>query len=255
MTTRPATTQPRPALASLALEVTDLGRAATWYADTFGLVPTRRTASECVFDVGGTEFVLRRPDSVPRGGLHTHFAFETPAREYPAWRARFPDVPEVDFGSFRSLYLEDDDGHAPEVGGTAPDGAGTGLVGVFEVVLEVANVDLASDCWSALGFSAVDRGDERRRVRMRGPAGADRQFDVELWEPQLGLAGARGGVHVDLAVRVHEPVAVADHAYGDLPSVTVQEAPDGSVELYDPDGHHLVLVPADGDVGSEKTKQ
>lgn len=249
MTTRPATTQPRPALASLALEVTDLGRAAAWYADTFGLVPTRRSDTECAFDVGGTELVLRRPDSVPRGGLHTHFAFETSAREYPAWRARFPDAPEIDFGSFSSLYLEDNDGHAPEIGGTAPDGSGVGLVGVFEVVLEVANVDLASDCWSALGFAAVDRGDERRRIRMRGPAGAERQFDVELWEPQLGLAGARGGVHVDLALRVHEPAAVAEHAYGDLPSVTVRESPEGSVELYDPDGHHLVLLSADGDGG------
>ncbi|MFC6796062.1 hypothetical protein ACFQFH_19295, partial [Halobaculum halobium] len=56
---------------------------------------------------------------------------------------------------------------------------------------------------------------------------------------------ARGGVHVDLAFRVREPAAVAEHAYGDLPSVTVQEAPDGSVELYDPDGHHLVLLPDD----------
>ena len=238
---------PEPALASLALEVTDLGRATAWYADTFGLTPTRRTATEAAFDVGGTEFVLRRPTSVPRGGLHTHFAFEVACRDYPAWRARFPDAPEIDFGSFRSLYLEDADGHAPEVGGTAPAAAGPGLVGVFEVVLEVANVDLASECWSALGFSAVDRGEERRRIRMRGPAGAERQFDVELWEPQLGLADARGGVHVDLAVRVREPAALAEHAFGDLPSVTVRESPDGSVELYDPDGHHLALLPVDGE--------
>ncbi|WP_277553367.1 VOC family protein [Halobaculum limi] len=232
-----------PALASLALEVTDLGRAAAWYADTFGLVPTRRTDTECTFDVGGTELILRRPTSVPRGGLHTHFAFETTDHEYPAWRARFPDAPEIDFGSFRSLYLEDDDGHAPEIGGTATDGQG--LVGIFEVVFEVANVDLASDCWSAMGFSAVDRGDERRRIRMRGPVGADRQFDVELWEPQLGLADARGGVHVDVAFRVQEPAAVADHAFGDMPSVTPREMPDGSVEVYDPDGHHLVLLPTE----------
>ncbi|UIP01077.1 fosmidomycin resistance protein [Halobaculum sp. CBA1158] len=253
MTTRPATTQPRPALAALALEVTDLGRAADWYADAFGLVPTRRTPSECAFDAGGTELVLRRPESVPRGGLHTHFAFEVPGREYDAWRARFPDAPEVDFGSFRSLYLEDDDAHAPEIGGTAPDDAGTGIVGIFEVVLEVANVDVASDCWSALGFSTVDRGDERRRIRMRGPSGADRQFDVELWEPQLGLADARGGVHVDLAIRVREPAALAEHAYGDLPSVTVRERGDGSVELYDPDGHHVVLLPVESEHGANGT--
>ncbi|MFC7136599.1 hypothetical protein [Halobaculum litoreum] len=43
---------------------------------------------------------------------------------------------------------------------------------------------------------------------------------------------------------MREPAARADHAFGDLPSVTVRESPDGSVELYDPDGHHLVLLPA-----------
>ena len=249
-----------PALAHLALEVHDLDRAAGFYADRLGLVPTRRGETELAFDVGGTELICRRPDSVPRGGLHVHFAFETPGTEYDAWRARFPDAEEVAFGSFRSMYPFDEDAHCPEIAGLA-DG-GRGLVGVFEVVLEVANVDAAERSYRELGFEPVDRGVERRRVRLRGPVSDDwtdpetdgdgvredtdapRPFDLELWEPQLGLAGARGGVHVDFGVRVDDPPAAAERAFGDLPSVRVLERDDGSVELYDPDGHHLILLPA-----------
>ncbi|ESP89022.1 VOC family protein [Candidatus Halobonum tyrrellensis] len=236
---------PPPALAHLALEVSDLDRAARFYADRLGLVPSRRSRTELAFDVGGTDLVCRRPRSVPRGGLHVHFAFETPAREYDAWRARFPDAEEVSFDSFRSLYPFDDDGHCPEVGGVADGGAG--LVGVFEVVLEVANLDDTERTYRALGFEPVDRGVERRRVRLRGPAGADRPFDLELWEPQVGLAGARGGVHVDIGVRLDDPAAAAERAFGDAPAVRPLERPDGSVELYDADGHHLLLYPTDRD--------
>ncbi|QLG26086.1 fosmidomycin resistance protein [Halorarum halophilum] len=256
-----------PALAHLALEVHDLDRAADFYADRLSLVPTRRGDTELAFDVGGTELVCRRPTSVPRGGLHVHFAFETPRTEYDSWRAQFPDAEEVAFGSFRSLYPFDDDSHCPEIAGLA-DG-GRGLVGVFEVVLEVANVDAAERSYRALGFEPVDRGTKRRRVRLRGPtvddgsdadasggdpetdgtgmgsdSDAPRPFDLELWEPQLGLAGARGGAHVDFGVRVADPAAAAERAFGDLPSVRLLEHDDGSVELYDPDGHHLVLLPA-----------
>ncbi|WP_313691363.1 VOC family protein [Halorarum halobium] len=246
-----------PALAHLALEVEDLDRAAGFYADRLGLVPGRRSETELAFDVGGTELVCRRPESVPRGGLHVHFAFETTGGEYDAWRARFPDAEEVAFDSFRSVYPFDGDGHCPEIAGLA-DG-GRGLVGVFEVVLEVANVDAAERAYRELGFVEVDRGIERRRVRLRGPvpddeggerAAADSRpdaplpFDLELWEPQLGLAGARGGVHVDFGIRLAEPLAAAERAFGDLPSVRILEREDGSVELYDPDGHHLVLSPA-----------
>lgn len=233
---------PTPALAHLALEVSDLDRAARFYADRLGLVPTRRDRTELAFDVGGTELVCRRPESVPRGGLHVHFAFETPPREYAGWRARFPDAEEVSFGSFRSLYPFDDDGHCPEIGGLGGDGVG--MTGVFEVVLEVANLDDAEATYRALGFDVVDRGVERRRVRLRGPAGADRPFDLELWEPQVGLAGARGGVHVDVGIRLSDPAAAAERAFGDSPAVRPFERPDGSVEAYDADGHHLVLRPA-----------
>jgi catechol 2,3-dioxygenase-like lactoylglutathione lyase family enzyme len=234
-------THATPALTHLALETTDLARATTFYADRFGLVSTERTATETVFDVNGTDLILRRPDSVPRGGLHVHFAFETPAREYPGWRARFPDAEEVSFGSGRSVYPFDDDGHCPEVGGFAQ--SGQGLTGIFEIVLEVASVHDAEQQYRALGFEPIDRGQKRHRVRLRGPSDADRTFDLELWEPQLGLANARGGVHVDFGIRVENPAEAAERAFGESPAVNPLERPDGSVELYDIDGHHVVLSP------------
>jgi catechol 2,3-dioxygenase-like lactoylglutathione lyase family enzyme len=228
-----------PALTHLALEVTDLDTLTDFYTDQFGLVPISRTAAETVFDIGGTRLILRRPDSVPRGGLHVHYAFETPDREYPAWRARFPDVPEMSFGSTKSVYPFDPDGHCPEVGGFAE--SGQGLTGIFEIVLEVASVADAERQYRALGFEPIDRGHERKRVRLRGPADAARPFDLELWEPQLGLADARGGVHVDFGVRVADPVEAAERAFGDEVSVHPLERPDGTVELYDIDGHHVEL--------------
>lgn len=234
-----------PALAHLALETADLDRATAFYTDRFGLVPVTRTARETTFDVGGTRLVLRRPDGVPRGGLHVHFAFETPPREEARWRAEFPDAETVTFGDTTSVYPFDPDGHCPEVGGFAD--AGQGLTGVFEVVLEVASRHDAEERYRELGFEPIDRSERRRRVRLRGPADADRPVDLELWEPQLGLADARGGVHVDVGLRVADPAAAAERAFGDHPSVHPFERTDGSVELYDPDGHHLVLSPRDGE--------
>jgi catechol 2,3-dioxygenase-like lactoylglutathione lyase family enzyme len=233
-----------PALATLALETTDLSRATLWYADRLGLVPVARTATETVFDVGGSRLVLRRPDSVPRGGLHVHYALETPAREWPAWRARFPDAETVSFGDAHSVYPFDPDGHCPEIAGFGDDGCG--LTGVFEFVLEVASRADAEAAYRELGFEPVDRSERRRRVRLRGPADAARPVDLELWEPQLGLADARGGVHVDFELRVADPAAAAERAFGDHPAVHPHERADGSVELYDPDGHHLVLSPRRG---------
>ena len=238
----------RPALATLAVEVADLSRATLWYTDRLGLVPVERTPTETVFDVGGTRLVLRRPASVPRGGLHVHYALETPAREWPAWRARFPDAETATFGDARSVYPFDPDGHCPEIAGFGDDGRG--LTGVFEVVLEVASRADAERAYRELGFEPVDRSEQRRRVRLRGPADAADPIDIELWEPQLGLADARGGVHVDLELRVADPVAAARRAFGDHPAVHPHER-DGSVELYDPDGHHLVLSPSGG--GSDET--
>ncbi|MFC6906358.1 VOC family protein [Halalkalicoccus tibetensis] len=217
----------------LALEVKYLDRAREFYTTRLGLPVERESDTELVFRAGETELVLRRPRAVPRGGLHTHYAFSTPPSEYDDWWARLEDLEPVEhsFGSARSLYVDDPDDHCVEIG-EAGDGEGSGLTGIFEVVLEVAELDRAEDFYTDLGFGVVDRGDERRRVRLAGP------MDLELWEPQLGLADARGGVHVDLGFGTADP----DDAVANVRDrACAVERVDGGLRVLDPDGHSLTF--------------
>ena len=218
----------------LALEVASLDRAEAFYVDRLGLDPIRRSETEVAFDVGEAELVLRRPDGLPRGGLHTHYAFATSPDGYGAWRERLADLDpeEFDFGSARSVYVFDPDDHCVEVGSFA-EGDDPGLSRLFEVVLEVRDLDPAERAYAALGFEVVERGADRRRVRMRGPV------DLELWEPQLGIADARGGVHVDVGFETPDPAAAAD-ALGD--HAREREPIEGGVRVYDEDGHALAFV-------------
>ena len=226
-------------LTHLALEAKDLDAARAFYEERFGLSPARETDEEVVLPAGDTELRLRRPNDVPRGGLHTHFAFAAAPGTLPAWRERLAalDPEEVDFGGYRSLYVYDPDGNCVEVGveesdddGTPPDAAAP--TGIFEVVLEVADLDTAEATYTALGFEPVDRGASRRRVRLRGP------MDLELWEPQLGLADARGGVHVDLGFETEAPAAAADAV---AEWTTAREPVDGGVRVRDGDGHWVTF--------------
>ncbi len=222
-------------LRHLGLEVKYLERARAFYVDGLGLDPVRETETELVFGVGPTELALRRPSRAPRGGLHVHYAFETPREEYDAWYDRVEgtgvDVSEHQFGAYRSLYADDPDDHCVEIGGR--DVAGEGLAGIFEVVLEVTALDPAVERYEALGFEVVDRGGDRRRVRLDGPV------ELELWEPQLGLADARGGVHVDLRFSTPDPAAAADAVAA---CQDARESVDGGVRARDADGHVLTFL-------------
>jgi catechol 2,3-dioxygenase-like lactoylglutathione lyase family enzyme len=249
------------ALRHLALEVKYLDRARAFYADRLGLAPARETDTEVAFPVGDAELVLRRPAGVPRGGLHVHYAFSTPEGAYGEWRERLADLDpdEHEFGSYRSLYVDDPDGHCVEIGdngkreaGAADAGHATGdgrtadrppLTDVFEIVLEVESLDAAVSLYEALGFEPYDRGESRRRVRLSGP------FDLELWEPQLGLADARGGVHADLAFGVDGDPSDVIAAVGDRLGEPVRvETPHGpGLRARDPDGHYLTFVGAGGE--------
>jgi catechol-2,3-dioxygenase len=220
-------------LSHLALEVKYLDRARSFYREQLGLEPHAESSTEVVFGTGDTAVVLRRPSGVPRGGLHVHYAFATGRDAYETWEARLSGLEPVafDFGGSRSLYVDDPDDHCVEVG-TVADADTADLVGVFEVVLEVESLPDAVDRYRRLGFEVVDRGDDRRRVRLRGP------MDLELWEPQLGIADARGGVHVDLGFVADDPVAAAETVAPDAE----QAAVDGGVRVREDDGHVLTFV-------------
>lgn len=217
----------------LALETKELDRLRSFYADRFDLPVREEGDREVVFAAGDTELRLRRPTAVPRGGLHTHFAFSAPESEYDNWWDRLSESHELSehsFGSTRSLYLYDPDGNCVEIGGI--DDEGNGITGIFEIVLEVADLDRAESFYTELGFEPIDRGDDRRRVRLRGP------MDLELWEPQLGIADARGGVHVDLGFATDDPSATAAAVSDRACSV---ERLDDAVRVLDPDGHYLTF--------------
>ncbi|MDH5021374.1 VOC family protein [Halobacterium rubrum] len=232
-------------LSALALEVHHLDRAATWYETHLG-VDGVRGEHEAHYEVGETTLVLREPSSVPRGGLHVHYALATPTSHYENWltalQADF-DVVEFDFGGARSLYVDDPDSHCVEVGTAGPDSVGGDaspagpsdrpLTGVFEVALEVEALDRAEAFYTDLGFAAVDRGDDRNRVRLDGPVA------LELWEPQRGIADARGGVHADLRFEVADSERAAD-AVSER-ACAVDAFDDGSRRVRDPDGHYLTF--------------
>ncbi|WP_318570001.1 VOC family protein [Salinigranum marinum] len=220
-------------LTHLALEVKHLDRARSFYTEHLGLEPTAQSETEVVFRTGETAVVLRRPSGVPRGGLHVHYAFATGADAYETWEARLSSLPTVafDFGGSRSLYVDDPDDHCVEVG-TVADASTDDLVGVFEVVLEVEDLPAAVERYRALGFEVVDRGDDRRRVRLRGPV------DLELWEPQLGIADARGGVHVDLGFVADDPTGAARAVAPDADPEPVEHG----VRVREADGHVLTFV-------------
>lgn len=219
----------------LALEVKYLDRAVSFYEAFLDLEIRTETDAEVTLAVGETDLVLREPGPVPRGGLHTHYAFAIPDTEYDEWYERLAesfDLVEHTFGDARSLYFYDPDGNCVELGERGIDG--TGLCDIFEVVLEVEEMHRAVAFYEDLGFDVVDRGEGRNRVRL-----STGTLDLELWTPQRGLADARGGVHVDLGVAAADPTAIAEGVRDD--ALAVEERDDG-VRIRDPDGHYISLI-------------
>ncbi|MEF8821119.1 MAG: VOC family protein [Halovenus sp.] len=219
----------------LALEVKYLDRAQSFYEAFLELDVVRETESETILDTGGTELILRTPSGVPRGGLHTHYACSIPREEYDSWYSRLDDrfdLVEETFGDSKSLYFYDTEGNCVELGQS--DVAGPGVDGIFEVVFEVEDLASAASFYERLGFETVDTGQDRKRVRMSSGS-----FDIELWEPHLGLADARGGVHVDVGIGTADPAATAQRVSDDA---LATEAIDAGYRIRDPDGHYITLL-------------
>ena len=222
-------------LSWLALEVKYLEPAQAFYEETLGLSVHERGDDEIVATAGETDLVLRRPSGLPRGGLHTHYAFSIPDTEYDDWwdlLSETHNLEEAQFGSARSLYLYDPDGNCVELGQQDVDGPG--IDGIFEVVLEVEDLERARDFYEDLGFETVDEGDDRTRVRLHGP------MALELWEPHLGLADARGGVHVDLGFETADPGAALAAVRDQVESL--ERETDDEIIVRDPDGHFLTFL-------------
>lgn len=219
----------------LALETKYLDRTEAFYEAFLDLDVRRREENEVALSAGETDLVLRAPGPVPRGGLHTHYAFSIPADEYDSWYDDLGeqfDLVEHSFGDAQSLYFYDPDGNCLELGQSTVEGPG--IDGIFEVVLEVEQLERAVDLYERLGFEVVDRGDDRRRVRMNAAT-----FALELWEPQLGIADARGGVHVDIGVTVEDSDALIEHVRGDV--LAIDELEQG-IQFRDIDGHYVTLL-------------
>ncbi|RXK49088.1 VOC family protein [Halorientalis pallida] len=220
----------------LALEAKYLDRARSFYESFLDLDVRREREGEVALAAGDTDLILRRPTSVPRGGVHTHYAFATPSAAYDGWWDRLSasfDLVEHQFGDAKSLYFYDVDGNCVEIGQRGEGGVDDGITRIFEVVFEVADLDRSEAFYRDLGMELLGRGDDRKRVRLTaGP------FDFELWEPQLGLADGRGGVHVDVGLGVEDSAEAVETVGRRARSVA--ELDDG-VRIEDPDGHQLTL--------------
>ncbi|MFC6865467.1 VOC family protein [Halomicroarcula sp. GCM10025817] len=219
----------------LTLEVKYADRAAAFYDAFLELDVVEESESEAVLAAGDTDLRLRAPGVVPRGGLHTHYALTIPDSEYDDWYERLDaqfDLVEETFGGDRSLYFYDPEGNCVELGERAHEGRG--VSGLFELVLEVEDLPAAVEFYTALGFDVVD--DDRESGRVRCTTG---DLDLELWAPRLGIADARGGVHVDFGVVAEDPASTARAVTDEAPAVTAVEE---GVRIRDPDGHYLTLV-------------
>lgn len=224
-----------PYLDWITLEVKYLDRAIDYYTDNLDLDFTKLSTHKAEAPVGDSTLKLQAPHTVPRGGLHTHFAFETTPIEYTKWwdcLSTNHELIEHSFTSGNSLYFYDPDGNCLEIGEQANEGSG--LTGIFEIVLEVEDLQRAEDYYTRMGGDPISRSTDRPRVRLDFGA-----FDIELWEPHLGIADARGAVHLDFGIALEHPKRVANDLAPHSQSVT--EVADG-IRLHDPDGHYVTLT-------------
>jgi catechol-2,3-dioxygenase len=110
--------------------------------------------------------------------------------------------------------------------------------GVSELVLEVVDLAAAEAFYvEVFGFPVVDRWDGGRIWLMAGT-----QTRIGLWQPQLGIASARGGLHVHYALHIDDrdfdSAVERLRAHGHDPEIVVFDDDRGrSLYVTDPDGN------------------
>lgn len=217
----------------LGLAITDPERANAFYEPLLGT--PERVDGELRYPVEAGQLRLKPPGAQPRGGAHVHYAFSAGASGYGRAKdvlAAAGPIEEHDLGVYTSIYAFDPDDHCVEV---ADRDAGDGTITeLFEIVLEVDALAPAEAWWDRFDPTLMDRGETRRRTRLdMGP------FELELWEPQQGIANAAPGAHVDLGVRVDDLASVRDGldpARGDVTPL------DHGFRVCDPDGHRVTVL-------------
>ena len=220
----------------LCLESKYLEESRKFYSNVLDLDIEEETPDTVSFEAGDCTLRLKQPSGVPRGGVHTHYAFSTAEDEYGDWLERVEEVldfspVEHDFGNSRSMYFYDPDRHCVEIDGV--DREGDGITGIFEVVLEVEDLEDAVEFYEALGGSVIDDSEGGKRVRLSFGG-----FDLELWEPRLGIADGQGGLHVDFGVSTEGMEPDFDYLRGNNSKT---EEVDEGVRYRDRDGHYVTL--------------
>jgi catechol 2,3-dioxygenase-like lactoylglutathione lyase family enzyme len=121
------------------------------------------------------------------------------------------------------------------------------VTGVNELVLEVDDLERAEHFYSELlGLPVVERWENRDAVWVM----AGKQTRIGLWEPQVGVAGGRGGAHVHYAMHIEEEDydATVERLKGCGLEVTEDDfGSSRAVYVTDPDGN--VVEFWTGDVG------
>ena len=122
---------------------------------------------------------------------------------------------------------------------------GIPVTGVNELVLEVVDLEAAERFYAGtLGLPVVERrtGADARVWLMAGE-----RTRIGLWEPQLGIASGRGGVHVHYALHIEEAhfdATVERLRANDLRPEIVSFEDEGrgrAVYVTDPDGNVVEL--------------
>ena len=116
--------------------------------------------------------------------------------------------------------------------------SGVPVTGVNELVLEVVDLDAAARFYAEiLGFPVIARSEERGRVWLM----AGERTRIGLWQPQLGIAKGRGGVHV------HYAMHVPDEQFGAAVERLRVRGYDPEVVSFEDEGHGRAAYVSDPD--------